>query len=138
MPRRQGSWDSWGKQPNDSMAHRYDKDKCHHCNFSGEYGLYHYAVGFSNKPEYRKPEYRGTEFVEYLAEGALVIECPQCFELSWAHIGRSSFVVEDEVIDDPAFLRVPGATEAFLKMLERRDHEESVLKGGEHGETEES
>ena len=128
MTRKLGTWKSWGKQPNETMKRQEDQDECSHCGYlersqQGHAGqLRHYAVGFSNKPEYCKPEY-ADKHPERQAVGVLVKECPKCFQFCHCHMFRiGCMLIERKVDKNPQFFKVPGVYEIFMQMLKEMEN----------------
>ena len=104
-------WQDWGQIAHEDMQHRVDPSQCPHCNFK-EVPWGPRIVGFSN----RKEEYRRSSWAGYPSEGAVTIECPKCFGLSWFHDTTGFCEDNDQKLRD---LAVPTAKEACERMIER-------------------
>jgi len=107
------NWTSWGKQPNSAMRHQYDQNICPHCDcHEDRLFFYEYIVGFSDKPDDRWSMYENDR------AGMAVKECPKCFATFTSHVhGPEMRIINQNMARDENFLKVPGAKEAFLKML---------------------
>jgi len=131
MPKKESKFKDWGVQPHQGMRHNWDVTSCPHCNHDfNQYRMLYcrFIVGFTTKEEYRRPTYDGTKIVGFYAEGAVILECPKCFEHSWIHSCGTTRQLFDATEDDDNFLLVPGAKEAFLRSVKKKSKKKPTKK----------
>ena len=111
-------WRNWGVGM-DSHVMKHLMDGCPHCGFGdrddapvGRDWWYFQTVGFSNSEGVFSRRGNG--------RGAIAIECPVCFEVSWRHSLYCSMSEFAERLERGEIeLRVPGAHEAFMAVYEQ-------------------
>jgi len=105
-------WKSWGKPPSQVHWYQRDPDECPHCSYHDRSFFYQYFVGFSDNPDDRGSMYENDR------AGMSTHECPQCFMVFKRHVhGPEMPIINQKMARDANYLKVPGAKEAFLRML---------------------
>ena len=119
-------WKNWGKQPSSAMKHRGDWHDCPYCTHRQQ-SLYSFIAGF-----------RASDVFNL---GFIIIECPKCFQLSFFHAHSDNMEtakaieLDRRINKDPNYLKVPGAREAFLKMLNEVNDEQQLDQLGQTAES---
>jgi len=117
-------WCNWGVGMDSQAMRHLMEDGCPYCSyghldrstkFENEWWN-NYIVGFSNSEDIFR--------VHGEDQGAIAVECPNCFHVSWRHVlprtmSDFAFFVEKGVYK---FL-VPGAHEAFMAAYEQAKKE---------------